>query len=96
MLLYSCSFVIVELLQLPQQLHHFQNSYHVYHLEKVFENLNPKVVKSLLRFHTFTGCDQTGKLHGFRKKVYSETLISASDDILEAFDRLGDLSQGMR
>ena len=93
----SCSYTVVLLLLLNyfdylNSCTIFKTSHHVYHLEKVFENLNPKVVKSLLRFHTFTGCDQTGKLHGFRKKVCSETLISASDDILEAFDRLGELS----
>ena len=67
----------------------FNTSHQVYYLQNIFENLNPKADKSLFGFHAFSGCDQTGKFHGFSKKPCWETLVSANDDISVVFDSLG-------
>ena len=46
------------------------------------------IIKVLIGFHAFSGCDQTGKFHGYRKKSFQQTPLR-SPDVLDTFGRLG-------
>lgn len=55
----------------------------------IYEELGPKIFNAILGFHTFTGCDQIGRFNGKSKSTCWSSFIKSSDDILEAFSRLG-------
>ena len=42
----------------------FQTTVYSYFVGEIYKNLSPSIRHALLRFHTFTGCDQTGKFSG--------------------------------
>ena len=54
-----------------------------------FESLGPRRSSALLGFHTFTGCDQTGKFSGKSKSSCWKTFINCNDHVLDAFSSLG-------
>ena len=45
---------------------------------------------ALLGFHSFTGCDQTGKFSGFSKLSCWKTFVKSKSSVLEAFAKLGE------
>ena len=45
---------------------------------------------ALLGFHSFTGCDQTGKFNGYSKLSCWKTLTKFKPTVLEAFKNIGE------
>lgn len=56
---------------------------------KAYEALTPKYASALLGFHTFTGCDVTGKFNGKSKLHCWKQFLNCCDDEVEAFSYLG-------
>ena len=67
----------------------FKTSHHEYCWRKIHESLKTGIIKALLGFHAFSGCDQTGKFHGYSETSCWQTLLRSSDNVLHAFGRLG-------
>ena len=55
-----------------------------------YEAIGTKQATALLGFHSFTGCDFTSKFNGKSKASCWRCFIEADDDILEAFQYLGE------
>ena len=51
----------------------FKTSHQEYYLREIHESLKPGIIKELLGFRAFSGCDQTGKFHGYSKKLRWQT-----------------------
>ena len=60
----------------------FKTSHQEYYLREIHESLQPGIIKALLGFHAFSGCDQTGKMCW-------QTRPRSPDDVFDAFGRLG-------
>ena len=54
-----------------------------------YESLDPKRSESLLAFHVFTGCDQTGRICGKSKSTWWDHFMKAGNEVLNAFTKLG-------
>ena len=54
----------------------------------LYEVLHKEKVKALPRFHSFTGCNQTGKFRGFSKETCWKTFID-SPEVVKSFQELG-------
>ena len=54
-----------------------------------YNNLGEEKCAALLGFHSFTGCDQTGKFSGFSKLSCWKTFVKSKPSVLEAFAELG-------
>ena len=54
-----------------------------------FESLGPLKASAILGFHTFTGCDQTGKFNGKSKSTCWKTFMKCDSKILTALSDLG-------
>ena len=67
----------------------FKTTVHSYLVAEIYKNLSPSIRHALSGFHTFTGCDQTGKFSGFGKLSCWTTLMSSSKKVLDAFQELG-------
>ena len=53
------------------------------------EVLGRDVCETLLGFHAFTGCDQTGKFNGHSKSSCWQTFLSSPPDVIKVFQNLG-------
>jgi hypothetical protein len=65
---------------------------------KLFHVLGPRKAGSLIGFHAFSGCDQTGRFAGKGKTTCWNAFINAPQNIQDAFFNLGrdsDLSEEM-
>ena len=49
-----------------------------------------EICKALLGFHSFTGCDQTGRFYGYSKLTCWKVFTSSNVFIQNAFQCLGD------
>ena len=58
-------------------------------VQECFEKLGPNKVRAILGFHTFTGCDQTGKFNTKSKLTCWKVFEKADESILNAFASLG-------
>ena len=67
----------------------FKTTVHSYFVGEIYENLSLSIRHTLLGFHAFTGCDQTGKFFGFGKPSCWTTLMNSSKKVLDAFQELG-------
>ena len=56
---------------------------------RCYEALGPQRASAMLGFHTFTGCDQTGKFNGKSKSACWKVLMRSKGDIYHAFSALG-------
>lgn len=57
---------------------------------KCYESLGSQRASAMLGFHTFTGCDQTGKFNGKSKIACWKVFTRSDDDILRALSALGE------
>ena len=73
----------------------FKTSDHVYYLNYINSQMKKSMRRALLGFHAFTGCDQTGKFSGFTKSSCWNALVKSSDDVLDAFAKLGEASASL-
>ena len=67
----------------------FKTTVHSYFVGETYENLSPSIRNTLLGFHAFAGCDQTGEFSGFGKSSCWTTLMNSSKKVLDAFQELG-------
>ena len=67
----------------------YKTFHHEYYLREIHESLKTGIIKALLGFHAFSGCDQTGKFHGYGRKSCWQTFLRSSGNVLDAFGRLG-------
>ena len=58
-------------------------------INKCYEAIGTKLANSILGFHTFTGCDQTGRFNGKSKSSWWKIFMKADDRILDALSQLG-------
>ena len=68
----------------------YKTFHHEYYLREIHESLKTGIIKALLGFQAFSGCDQTGKFHGYSRKFCWQTFLRSSD-VLDAFGRLGNV-----
>ena len=68
----------------------FKTLKHVMNLKRIHDSIGPKVAKALIGFHAMSGCDQTGKFHGFSKLACWKAFMLSSDKIKEGFVSLGE------
>ena len=54
-----------------------------------YEAIGPLRASSVLGFHTFTGCDQTGKFRGKSKSTWWKSFMESSSKTLNALNLLG-------
>ena len=54
-----------------------------------YEAIGPLRASSVLGFHTFTGCDQTGKFRGKSKSTWWKSFMESSSKTLNALSLLG-------
>jgi hypothetical protein len=59
-------------------------------IKKCYEALGPENAKALLGFHTFTGCDQTGRFNGKSKSTWWKAFMKADRSIICALSNLGE------
>ena len=55
---------------------------------QAYEMLGSEKCQTLLGFHAFTGCDETGKFNGHSKTSCWNTFMSSSKQVLSAFTNL--------
>ena len=59
-------------------------------LRTVYESLGREICKALVGFHSFTGCDQTGRFYGHSKLSCWKVFIACNETTLGAFQELRD------
>ena len=64
-------------------------SHNKFSLREIQESLNPYRIKALLGFQAFSGWDQTEIFHNLSKNWCWETLLCSTNDVLNAFCRVG-------
>ena len=65
------------------------------HLNSIYDAIGPNRVAALPGFHAFTGCETTGKFNGKGKTTCWNVFQEASEESLQSFSMLGDLSQSV-
>ena len=58
-------------------------------LKPIYETLGISICNALPGFHALSGCDQTGKFAGKGKLLFWKSLMSANEEMMEAFCDLG-------
>ena len=62
-------------------------------LSPIHEKLGNSIANALPGFHAMSGCDQTGKFAGKGKLLFWKSLMSANEEMVEAFCDLGSSKQ---
>lgn len=58
-------------------------------IKTIYEKLGPERCDAIIGFHTFTGCDQTGRFNTKSKSSCWDVFMSSSSQVLQAFKSLG-------
>ena len=69
----------------------FKTLHQQMNLRMIYESLSPRRYQSLLGFYAITGCNHTGKFYDHSQKSCLEVFMVASDEIIDALAKLGDV-----
>ena len=68
----------------------FRTTFRDIDVGKAYHALGSIRSSALFGFHSFTGCDQTGRFNGYTKLPCWQTFFKSELEVLEAFQLLGD------
>ena len=68
----------------------FRTTTHDVDISKAYHALGDTTCMALPGFHSFTGCDPTGKFHGYSKLSCWKTFVKRNPKVLAAFKNLGE------
>lgn len=58
-------------------------------LQPIYNALGPEKVRSVIKVHSLTGCDTTGRIFGKSKKKTFQAFLESNVDIIHAISQLG-------
>ena len=58
-------------------------------LQPIYDKLGPEICSALPGFHSITGADSTGRIHGVGKKTAFQVLLKCPLSVLTALTQIG-------